>query len=336
MRIVVQIPCFNEEATLPGTLQALREALGQEDDYLILVIDDGSTDGTVNVAGAAGASYVARLPRHEGLSAAFLAGLRTSLHLGADVVVNLDADNQYRATDIPKIVAPIVGGEADIVVGARDISGTDHFSPVKKLLQRLGSWTVRILSGANVPDATSGFRAFSRDAAMRLNVFNSFTYTLETIIQAGRSGLKILSVPIATNPPTRPSRLFGSLPQYVWRSALTILRAYVLYEPLRAFFVLGLVPFVLGTGLGMRYLLLITLVDPTRSHAPSLILAAIFFIFAFLLWTIGVVGDLIAINRRLLQSIETEQLRARLAGGSGLPEDLLVTLIKLDGPRNAP
>jgi hypothetical protein len=258
-----------------------------------------------------------------------MTGIKASLRLGADIIVNTDADNQYEARDIPKLIAPIVSGEADMVIGARPISSIDHFSLVKKFLQSAGSGTLKLLTGADVIDATSGFRAVSRDAALRLNVFTPFTYTLETIIQCARSGMKIASVPIRVGPPTRPSRLFRSVAQYLRRSVIHIMRVYTIYEPLRTFAAIGLVPFTVATILGLRYLLMVVFVDPTRAHTPSLILAAVLYTLAFILWAVGGLGELLAVNRRLLEDIQTEQRRARLRSGKSIDLDDSFELIAL-------
>ena len=330
MRLVVQIPCLNEEETLPRTVADIRIAL-EDLSHVILIVDDGSTDGTIEAARLAGVDYLAKLPRHRGLSRAFMTGISASLRLGADIIVNTDADNQYQAGDIARLIGPIVAGHADIVVGARPIADIEHFSGVKKSLQRLGSGAIKWLTGADVKDATSGFRAISRDAALRLNVFTPFTYTLETIIQGARSGMKIVSVPIGVGPPTRPSRLFRSLWQYLRRSLGHILWVYTIYAPLRIYGALGLIPFALATILGLRYLLLVTFADPTRSHAPSLLLAAVLFMLAFILWAVGGLGQLIAVNRRLLEDIQTEQRRARLRSGQAFDLDDNFDLVALKG-----
>jgi glycosyltransferase involved in cell wall biosynthesis len=311
-RIVIQIPCLNEECILPQTIASIRAATAEMPDVLILIVDDGSSDGTIEAARRCGADYVAKLRAHRGLARAFVAGLRASLRLGADIIVNTDADNQYVAADIPKLIEPIVNGRADILVGARPVSTIEHFSWLKRQLQRLGTATIRWLSSTNVQDATSGFRAISREAALQLNVFTRFTYTLETLIQAGRNGLRVMSVPVRVHPPTRPSRLFRSNMQYVSQSIVHILRVYTIYEPLRTYAALGMVPFVAGCLLFLRYIGLVLFVDPARAHAPSLLLATTFFSLAFTLWAVGVVGDLIAANRQLLEDIQIEQRRALL------------------------
>ncbi|MBF2001117.1 MAG: glycosyltransferase family 2 protein [Synechococcales cyanobacterium M58_A2018_015] len=307
-KLIIQIPCYNEERTLGMTLSALPRQLPGVDTIEWLIINDGSRDRTVEVAKEFGVDHIVNFSTNQGLAKGFMAGLEASLRAGADIIVNTDADNQYCADDIPKLIQPILLGQADMVIGARPIWNTQHFSVTKKLLQNFGSWMVRLASKTSVPDAPSGFRAFSREAAMQLNVFNNYTYTLETIIQAGQKGMVITSVPIRTNPMLRKSRLVKSIPSYVFRSAMTILRIFMLYRPLRFFTLLGSIPFTLGTLLGMRWLLLFWLVDPTRSRAPSLILAAILILIGFQLWMFGLVADLMAANRRLL---EENRLRLR-------------------------
>lgn len=307
-KLIIQIPCYNEERTLGMTLSALPRHLPGVDTIEWLIINDGSRDRTVEVAKEFGVDHIVNFSTNQGLAKGFMAGLEASLRAGADIIVNTDADNQYCADDIPKLIQPILLGQADMVIGARPIWNTQHFSVTKKLLQNFGSWMVRLASKTSVPDAPSGFRAFSREAAMQLNVFNNYTYTLETIIQAGQKGMVIASVPIRTNPMLRKSRLVKSIPSYIFRSAMTILRIFMLYKPLRFFTLLGSIPFALGTLLGIRWLLLFWLVDPTRSRAPSLILAAILILIGFQLWMFGLVADLMAANRRLL---EENRLRLR-------------------------
>jgi glycosyltransferase involved in cell wall biosynthesis len=268
-----------------------------------LVVNDGSSDRTVEVARAHGVHHIVDLGAHQGLARGFVAGLEASLRAGADVIVNTDADNQYNADDIPKLLAPILRGEAQIVVGARPITQIEHFSAAKKALQRLGSRVVRMASGTTVADAPSGFRAITRHAAMQLNVFTPYTYTLETIIQAGQKNIPIASVPIRTNPELRPSRLIKSTRSYVRRSILTILRIFITYKPLRFFLWLGALPFTAGFLLGVRWLILFTQ-DPHRSRAPSLILAAILIIIAVQMWSLGALADVVAVNRKLLEDIQ--------------------------------
>ncbi len=312
-KLIIQIPCYNEEATLGVTLSELPRQLPGIDRIEWLVIDDGSRDRTLEVAKACGVDHIVRLPTNQGLAKAFMAGLEGSLKAGADIIVNTDADNQYCADDIPKLIQPILSGGSEIVIGARPISEIEHFSPAKKFLQKLGSWVVRLASHTNITDAPSGFRAFSREAAMQLNVFNEYTYTLETIIQAGQKGMAITSVPIRTNGYLRPSRLVKSIPLYIKRSIFTIFRIFMTYKPLRFFLILGGVPFTIGFGLGVRWLIYF-LMGTERTRIPSLILAAILMLMGFQLWIVGLVADLMAVNRKLLEEIQLRMRRAEIEG----------------------
>ncbi len=300
MKLIIQIPCLDEEATLPRTLADLpREVLGF-DEVEWLVIDDGSRDRTISVAVAHGVDHVVRLTNNKGLAAAFQAGLDAALKLGADVVVNTDADNQYRASDIPKLVEPILRGEADMVIGDREVRTVEHFSPGKKLMQRLGSWVVRQASGTEIPDTTSGFRAYNREAALQVQVVSTFTYTLESVIQAGRTLVATTHVPVETNPRTRASRLFPSNRAYVRRNALTIFRVYAQFEPLKVFWRLAVVLGIAALVAWSRFI--ISLFDAGgRGHVQSLILGAVLFNAAMLLAAIGVIGDLLAAQRILTQ-----------------------------------
>jgi glycosyltransferase involved in cell wall biosynthesis len=307
-KLIIQIPCYNEERTLGITLSALPRQVPGVDQVEWLIINDGSRDRTVEVAKEFGVDHIVNFASNQGLARGFMAGLEACLRAGADIIVNTDADNQYCADDIPELIQPILQGQAEMVIGSRPIWDTKHFSVIKKLLQNFGSGMVRLASNTSVPDAPSGFRAFSRNAAMQLNVFNRYTYTLETIIQAGQKGIAIVSVPIRTNPNLRKSRLVKSIPSYVFRSAMTILRIFMLYKPLRFFAVLGSIPLSLGTLIGVRWLLLFFWVDSTRSRTPSLILAAILILIGFQLWMFGLIADLMAANRRLL---EENRLRLR-------------------------
>ena len=302
-KLIIQMPCYNEEETLAVALKALPRQVPGVDKVEWLIINDGSTDRTIEVARANGVDHVVDLGFHQGLARGFMAGLDACLRLGADVIVNTDADNQYEADDIPKLLEPILNGDAAIVVGARPITEIAHFSPLKKQLQKLGSWVVRVASDTEIPDAPSGFRAITRSAAMQLNVFSEYTYTLETIIQAGQKGMAITSVPIRTNGFLRPSRLMKSMRAYIQRSILTILRIFITYKPLRFFLWLGTVPFAAGTLLGIRWLVLFT-DDPTRARTPSLILAAILILVGVQMWGLGLVADIIAVNRKLLEEIQ--------------------------------
>jgi glycosyltransferase involved in cell wall biosynthesis len=308
MKLIIQIPCLNEEATLAIALRALPRSVQGFDCVEWLVIDDGSTDATSALAKELGVDHVVRHPVNRGLAAAFMTGLETCLALGADVVVNTDADNQYEADDIPLLTAPIRNGDADMVIGARPINATEHFSWVKKQLQMLGSWAVRIVSKTEVADAPSGFRAISRDAAMRLNVFNAYTYTLETIIQAGLSNLRVMSVPIRTNEDLRPSRLVKSISSYVRRSLVTIFRVFVTYRPLYFFFWLAILLALPGLVLGLRFLYYF-FSSGGDGHVQSLIAASLLLTLAALSAMVSLLADLIATNRKLLERINTRVLR---------------------------
>lgn len=312
-KLIIQIPCYNEESTLGLTLSELPRELPGIDEIEWLVIDDGSRDRTVEVAKACGVERIVRLATNQGLAKAFMAGLEASLKAGADIIVNTDADNQYCADDIPKLIQPILLGQAEIVIGARPIQDIKDFSPIKKLLQRLGSGVVRLASNTKIPDAPSGFRAFSREAAMQLNVFNQYTYTLETIIQAGQKGMAITSVPVRTNGYVRPSRLVKSIPVYVQRSIFTIFRIFMTYKPLRFFLILGSIPFTLGFGLGVRWLWFF-FSGTERTRIPSLILAAILMLMGSQLWILGLVADLMAVNRKLLEDIQLRMRRSEFEG----------------------
>ncbi|MFW6162425.1 MAG: glycosyltransferase family 2 protein [Planctomycetota bacterium] len=311
MKLIVQIPCYNEEQTLPQTLADIPRQIPGIDAIETLIIDDGSSDRTVEVAREHGVDHVVRLAGNKGLAMAFKAGLDASLRLGADIVVNTDGDNQYCGADIARLVEPILSGEADMVIGARDIEGHQEFSLVKKKLQRLGSWVVRRVSGTAVADTTSGFRAYSREAVLRLNVVSQFTYTLETIIQAGKSSISVVSVPIRHNPKTRESRLFKGLTNYVKRSVGTILRIYAMYEPLKVFSLIGSVVFLVGAAIGIRFVVYY-LMGQGSGKIQSLILAAVLMIIGFQTLVIGLLSDLIAANRRLIE--ETLFRTRRLEG----------------------
>jgi glycosyltransferase involved in cell wall biosynthesis len=300
MKLIIQIPCFNEAEQLPLTLAELPRRVDGFDRVEWLVIDDGSSDATIAVAREHGVDHLVRLTNNKGLAAAFQAGIDTALKLGADVIVNTDADNQYRGADVARLVAPIVAGEADMVVGDREVGGIEHFSTLKKLLQRLGSWVVRQASSTSVPDTTSGFRAYNREAAIQIVVVSKFTYTLETIIQAGKLLVAIEHVPIRTNAKTRESRLFPSMGAYVRRNAISIFRIYAQYEPLRVFWSLALVIGLASLGVWIRFF--VAFVDGNgKGHVQSLILGAVLFIAAVVLWALGVIGDLLAAQRALTQ-----------------------------------
>ena len=311
MKLIIQIPCYNEEATLGLTLSELPRQLPGIDRIEWLIINDGSRDRTLEVAQACGVDHIVNFQSNQGLAKGFMAGIEACLKAGADIIVNTDADNQYCAGDIPKLIAPILEGRAEIVIGARQIQEIEHFSPLKKFLQKLGSLVVRVASKTNIPDAPSGFRAISREAALRLNVFNEYTYTLETIIQAGQRGLAITSVPIRTNSYLRPSRLVKSISAYIQHSILTIVRIFMTYRPLQFFMVLGSLPLSLGFLLCCRWLLLFWGIigdNPAKPRVPSLILAAILILIGVQLLIFGLVADLMGVNRQLLEDI---QLRLR-------------------------
>ncbi|NHC35673.1 glycosyltransferase family 2 protein [Scytonema millei] len=312
-KLIIQIPCYNEAETLGITLSALPREIPGISCVEWLVIDDGSTDKTLAVAKDFGVDRIVRLNHNQGLAKAFMAGIEACLIAGADIIVNTDADNQYCADDIPKLIAPILLGRAEIVIGTRPIYKIKHFSPTKKVLQKLGSWVVRLASNTNIPDAPSGFRAISRAAALQLNVFNEYTYTLETIIQAGQKGIPMTAVPIRTNKYLRPSRLVKNIPTYIQRSLFTILRIFMTYQPLKFFTILGSIPFSLGTLLGIRWLIFF-LDGTTRTRIPSLILAAILIITGVQLWLFGLVADLLAVNRKVLEEIQLRLRRADIEG----------------------
>jgi glycosyltransferase involved in cell wall biosynthesis len=315
MKLIIQIPCLNEESTLAATIADLPRQVDGIDAVELLVVDDGSTDRTVEVARQNGVDHIVRLTNNKGLAAGFQAGLDACLKLGADVVVNTDADNQYSGADVVKLVAPILAGEADMVVGDRQVSGIDHFSGSKKGLQRLGSWVVRRLSGTDIADATSGFRAYNREAALQLLVVDNFTYTLESLIQAGKMLVAVDQVAIGTNPQTRESRLFASTGAYVRRTAPAILRIYARYEPLRAFSSAGLVLLVLALAAWMPFLIDSIVNGDSSGHLQSLILGAVLFIAAVQMFALGVIGDLLAGQRVMTQRVFERVRRVELVLG---------------------
>ncbi|HEX3578469.1 MAG TPA: glycosyltransferase [Thermoanaerobaculia bacterium] len=318
MKLIVQIPAFNEEATIAQTLRDIPKKIDGITAIESVVIDDGSSDNTADAARKAGATHVVQLKTHRGLSAAFLAGINAALRLGADIIVNTDADNQYAGADIPKLIAPIVRGSADVVIGDREVAKSPHMSGFKRLLQRLGSRTVGLASGIRVGDVTSGFRAFSRDAAMQINVFNPFTYTLETIIQAGNRNLGVQSVPVRTNAPTRPSRLYRGLGTYLRKSTATIFRIYTIYKPLKTFFAIGALLMLAGAALGVRFLW--DFVHGDRGgHIQSLILAAVFLIIGFQTLLIALIADLISVNRRLSEEVLVRMKRMEVPSAERRP-----------------
>lgn len=331
-KLIIQVPCYNEERHLAVTLGALPRQVEGVDTVEWLVVDDGSEDATAAAASRHGADHVLRLGYHRGLAAAFMAGIDACLERGADVIVNLDGDNQYCAADIPELVVPVLRGEADIVIGARPIESIRSFSRTKKLLQSLGSWVVRSLSGAAVADAPSGFRAFSREAALRLKVFSGFTYTLETIVQAATCGMRIVSVPVRVNPPLRASRLIRSTAGYVARSLATLCRFYFLYRPFRVFAALAVLPLTAGALLTGRWLYLNWYEYPVtgRLHIPSLIVAVLNLALGAALLLAGVLAELQAANRRLLEEIRYME-RKRAFAGRGSEEELRSRQSRADG-----
>jgi len=313
-KLIIQIPCLNEAATLPATLRDLPRSLPGIDRIEVLVIDDGSTDGTADVARAHGVHHIVRFRRRKGLAAAFMAGIDAALKLGADFIVNTDADNQYVGADIERLLEPLVRGEADIVIGDRNIRALSEMSPQKKRLQRLGSWVVRQVSGTQVPDTTSGFRAYTREAALRMTIVSEFSYTLESIIQAGKRRMAIAHVPIRTNPRLRPSRLFDSIWAYIKASAATIVRIYAMYEPLKVFSYIGAALFITGFALVVRFLYYY-LTGTGYGHVQSLIISAVLMIVGFQVILIGLVSDVISGNRKLLEEL-VYRVRSLELGGS--------------------
>ncbi|MBO5208000.1 MAG: glycosyltransferase family 2 protein [Lachnospiraceae bacterium] len=309
MKLIIQIPCYNEAETLEIALNDLPKKLDGVDKIEYLIINDGSQDATVEVARNWGVQHVVNFKQNKGLAKGFMAGLDGCLRNGADIIVNTDADNQYCGEDIQKLIQPILDGKADMVIGARPIDETEHFSFIKKKLQHLGSWAVRKASNTDIPDAPSGFRAFSREAAMHINVVNDYTYTLETIVQAGRERMAITSVPIRTNGELRPSRLFHSIWGYVKKSMLTILRAYMMYKPLKCFTYLASLPTLLGIGYAIRFLIYYIMGNGS-GHVQSLILGCTLIIIGFLTFMIGLVADVIAANRKILQDTQYHTRRA--------------------------
>lgn len=303
MKLIIQIPCYNEGASLGITLQELPRNVEGFDEVAWLIVDDGSTDNTVEVAREYGVNHIVSHAKNQGLAKAFITGLQASLDFGADVIVNTDADNQYEAKDIQKLVKPILDGKADIVIGERPISNIEHFSITKKILQRIGSWVVRLVSRTNIPDVPSGFRAISREAAKQLNVFNNYTYTLETIIQAGQKNMAVVSVPIRTNKDLRPSRLLKSIPSYILKSAFTIIRIFVVYRAFSFFMTGGVILFTMGFLLGLRYVYYL-ITQNASGYIQSLILASVLLAVGFQTILVAFLADLMSVNRRLLEDIQ--------------------------------
>jgi len=300
VKLIVQIPCYNEEQTLPETVADIPRQIEGIDQVEVLIIDDGSRDRTVEVADKIGVDHIVRNKRNIGLARSFRKGIDACLVRGADIIVNTDGDNQYCGADIPKLIAPILSGRADMVIGDRETNKIEHFSPVKKLLQQLGSGVVRKLAGIWVPDTVSGFRAFSREAAVRLNVVSSFSYTIETVIQAGKRQLFVDSIPVRTNPKTRDSRLFKSIPHFIQNSLGTMVRMYAMYQPLRVFFFLGSVLTLIGALPILRFLFFY-FTSGGAGHIQSLLLGSVFIILGFITFLVGLVADLISFNRQLLE-----------------------------------
>lgn len=303
MKLIIQIPCYNEAGTLAITLKELPRSVEGFDRVEWLIINDGSADSTVEVAKASGVDHVVSFSKNQGLARAFMAGLDACLKLGADVIVNTDADNQYRAQDIPALVRPILDGKAELVIGARPISEIRHFPYIKKQLQKLGSWVVRMTSRTEVPDAPSGFRAVSREAALRLNVFNDYTYTLETLIQAGQKRMAVTSVPVHVNDDLRPSRLVRSIPAYIKNSVITIARIFVVYKPFRFFMTIGLLLFSTGFLIGLRFLYYYFR-EGGAGHVQSLILSSILLGIGVQTILVAFLADLLAVNRRLMEDVQ--------------------------------
>lgn len=304
MKLIIQIPCHNEAQTLPVTLSCLPRHVPGFETVEWLVVNDGSSDRTAECALSMGVDHIVSLPKRQGLAKAFMAGITRALELGADVIVNTDADNQYCADDIAALVAPILAGSADFVVGERPIATIQDFSFSKKLLQKAGSWVVRAVSHTDIPDAPSGFRAMSRSCAGQLNVFSDYTYTLETIIQAGQKGMAITSVPVRVNREIRKSRLVKSIPGYIMRSAITILRIFVVYQPFKFFMAIGILLLVLGLALGLRFLYFYFVTLTGGGHVQSLILASILLGMGFQTCLIAFIADLLSVNRKLLELIK--------------------------------
>ncbi|MCU0846912.1 MAG: glycosyltransferase family 2 protein [Spirochaetes bacterium] len=303
MKLIIQIPCYNEAGTLPVTLKALPRKVRGFDRVEWLIINDGSDDNTADVAKKHGVDHIVNFKKNRGLAEVFMAGLDACISHGADVIVNTDADNQYCADDIPALIQPILEGKADYVIGARPIAEIKHFSLVKKLLQKFGSYVVRRVSKTDIPDAPSGFRAISRDAALKLNVFNSYTYTLETIIQAGRKNMAITWIPIRINEDLRPSRLVKSVPMYIKKSIITIVRIFVVYEPFVFFINIGLFLFLCGTAIGIRFIYFFT-TGFGQGHVQSLILSSILMVIGFMFILAALIVDLLAVNRKLMEDIQ--------------------------------
>jgi glycosyltransferase involved in cell wall biosynthesis len=319
MKLIIQIPCLNEAQTLPPTVQDIPRHIDGIGQVEILVIDDGSTDRTSEVAASLGVDHIIRFERNQGLAKAFMAGIDACLRLGADIIVHTDGDNQYNGRDITRLVEPILAGKADMVIGNRQTDSIPHFSYVKKKLQKLGSWMVRRLSGADVPDATSSFRAMTREAALRLNIISDFSYTLEAIIQASKKKLAILSVPVRTNEKLREPRLYSSTFTYIKKSASTIIRTYATYESLRIFLTAGAAILLTGVALGLRFLYFFV-IGEGGGHIQSVILATTLILLGFFLGMIGLLADLVSANRRLIEDMSVRVRRLELSSDKEKPE----------------
>lgn len=319
MKLIIQIPAYNEAEILPTTIHSLPKEIPGIDQIEFLLVDDGSDDGTDKVAQILGIHHIIRLPDHTGLAAAFMHGLESSLSAGADIIVNTDADNQYNADDITKLIAPILTGEADLVIGDRGVADLEDFSPSKRFLQRFGSWVVAVASGLKVPDATSGFRAISREAALRTLVQSGYSYTLETLIQAGARQISVAHIPIRTNPQTRPSRLIKNIPQYVAHSGTTIIRAYTMYRPLKIFSIIALLLIFGGIALGIRYMYFY-FNGRGAGHIQSVIFAAVLMIVGFQTLLIGLLADLVGFNRQILEELIYRIRRIELREKSSTPK----------------
>jgi glycosyltransferase involved in cell wall biosynthesis len=316
MKLIVQIPCLNEEKTLPVTLKDIPRDIEGVDEVEVLIIDDGSEDRTAEVARECGVDHIVRFSQNKGLAVGFMSGLDACLKLGADVIVNTDGDNQYFGKDIIKLITPILEGKADMVVGDREVENIESFSFAKKKLQRMGSWVIRHVSYTDVPDATSGFRAFSRDAALKINILSDFTYTLETIIQAGIKNISVASVTVRTNDKLRDSRLFKSIKSYIVRSISTIIRIYTMYRPLKVFTYVGTTIAAAGMLLGVRFLFHY-FSGNGAGHIQSLILSAVLLLVGFQIVMIGLLADIIASNRRLIEEVLYRMRKSEVGNGRG-------------------
>ena len=305
MKLIIQIPCFNEALTLPETIKSLPHQIDGIDQIEILVVDDGSDDNTSEIARQNGVDHLIRLKKNQGLAGAFKAGLDACIRLNADIIVNTDADNQYNSADIEKLIQPIINGEAELVIGDRGVANEESFTPLKRKLQTIGSFVVSKASGLHIPDATSGFRAMTRETALKTNVLSNYSYTLETLIQAGNRNISVASVPVRTNPPKRPSRLMNGMWDYLVRSGVTIIRAYAMYRAIRVFFTIGIVLIAVGFALGIRYVVFM-IQGQGDGHVQSVIIAAILLIIGFQTILNGLLADLIATNRKLLEKIGFE------------------------------